>query len=151
MKNLPFPKAINAALLQLAQQEKIPLEGYLAWLAEREGPCLLGQKAVKDSFAALYKQACTQEQQALPQHIVNAGKIYQQLTSNELGIEDALIHMESMCVPVAVYLLFAGEGYHAEKYKRKAVAYCKMFPTVVASLPEPYCEIGKALANDTSG
>lgn len=147
MKNSFIPKALK----ELAESYDVNLDGYLQWLAEREGPALLlSQKATKENNISLYKQACVREQQSFPQHIVNAGNIYKQLTSNDLGIESALKHMEDMCFPAAVYMLFAAEGYDAERFKSRAIAYCKMYPSVVSNLPEPYCEIGKALANDST-
>ena len=148
---LPFPKAVADQLRQLAQEHEIDLEGYLLWLAEKQGPLLLDRKALKDSNVQLYKQDCLQELQALPRHILNAGSLYSQLTSSELGMEDALKHLENMSMPVAIFLLFAAEGYELQKYLTKAKAYAKMYPSVVTALPEPYNAIGKALINDPTG
>lgn len=147
---LPFPENIRKTLLQFQSDYNIDLEGYLTWLAEKQGPALLHQKAIKESNVKLYKQECEQESQSLPRHIVNAGTLYAQLTSSELGMEDALKHLENMALPVAIFMLFAGEGYTIERLLPKAKAYCRTYPSVVASLPEPYNEIGKALAHDST-
>ena len=122
----------------------------MLWLAEKQGPALLDRKALKENNVKLYIQDCEQEKQTLPRHILNAGNLYAQLTSNELGMEDALKHLENMSVPIAIFLLFAAEGYTVDKYMAKAKAYCKMYPSVVASLPEPYSTIGKALTDDST-
>ena len=151
MSNLPFSKVVTDQLETLAREHEIDLEGYLSWLAEKQGPLLLERKALKESNVQLYKQDCQQEQQALPRHILNAGSLYSQLTSSELGMEDALQHLENMSMPIAIFMLFAAEGYELEKYLPKAKAYAKMYPSVVTALPEPYSEIGKALINDSSG
>lgn len=148
---LPGTKAQKEAVKQLAEEHDIPIDGYLAWLAESQGPCNLLQKAARENNASLYKQTCVQEAASLPRHIMNAGTIYAQLTSSDLGMEDALKHLSEMCLPIAVYLLFAGEGYEASTLREKARAYCNMFPSAVQSLPEPYSTIGKALTeHDTT-
>lgn len=150
MSNLPFSKVVTDQLETLAREHEIDLEGYLSWLAEKQGPLLLERKALKESNVQLYKQDCQQELQALPRHILNAGSLYSQLTSSELGMEDALKHLENMSMPIAIFLLFAAEGYELEKYLPKARAYAKMYPSVVTALPEPYNVIGKALINDSA-
>jgi len=148
LDKLPFSRDVKQSLKELKAVHDIPIEGYLLWLAEKQGPLLLERKALQENNVQLYKQECTQEAQSLPRHILNAGTLYAQLTSNELGMEDALKHLENMSIPIAIFLLFAGEGYVVDRLVPKAKAYCKMFPSVVASLPEPYNEIGKALADD---
>ena len=147
---LPGSKAQKESIKSLIQEYDLDLDGYLSWLAESQGPCLLAQKAAQSSNATLYKKTCTQEASSLPRHIVNAGTLYEQLTSNALGSEDALAHLKEMCLPVAVYLLFSAEGFEIPDLKDKAKAYCKMFPSAVKSLPEPYNEIGKALIDDST-
>ena len=150
MTNLPFSSFVTRQLEALAKEHEVDLEGYLVWLAEKQGPLLLDRKALKESNIQLYKQDCQQELQALPRHILNAGSLYSQLTSSELGMEDALKHLENMSMPIAIFLLFAAEGYELEKYLPKAKAYAKMYPSVVTALPEPYNVIGKALINDSA-
>lgn len=150
MLNLPFSSFVTRQLEALAKEHQVDLEGYLTWLAEKQGPLLLDRKAMKESNIQLYKQDCQQEQQALPRHILNAGSLYSQLTSSELGMEDALKHLENMSMPIAIFLLFAAEGYELEKYLPKAKAYAKMYPSVVTALPEPYNVIGKALIDDSA-
>ena len=147
---LPGTKVQKENIKNLVQEYDLDLDGYLSWLAESQGPCLLVQKAAQSSNAALYKKACTQEAASLPRHIVNAGTLYEQLTSNTLGSEDAMAHLKEMCLPIAVFLLFAAEGYVIADLKDKAKAYCKMYPSAIKSLPEPYNEIGKALINDSA-
>ena len=147
---LPGTKQQKETIKSLVAEYAIDLDGYLSWLAESQGPCLLAQKAANSSNAALYKKACTQETSSLPRHIVNAGNIYQQLANSALGIDGTLEHLKEMCLPIAVYLLFAAEGHELSDLRAKAKAYCKMYPCAVKSLPEPYNEIGKALVNDTA-
>lgn len=150
-EELPLQKQTKEKLAALLDGQNIDPQAYLLWVAEKEGPCLLEQKILKENNLSLYKQALQQETQTLPTHIVNTGTLYAQLTDSDLGIEDALKNLDKMSMPIAIYLLFAGEGYEVPKYKQAARKYCMLYPQAVLALPEPYRTKARELINDPTG
>lgn len=150
IEDLPLQGKTKEKLSALLEGHNVDPQAYMLWIAEKEGPCLLDNKLLQANNLNLYKIALQQETQTLPTHIVNAGTLYAQLTDSDLGIEDALKNLDKMCMPIAIYLLFAGEGYEVPKYKEKAKKYCLMYPQAVLALPDPYRTKAKELLDDSS-
>lgn len=86
----------------------------------------------------------------MPQHIINAGEILSRLTESSVVNDDVMNTLDRMCLPHAIYFLFAGIGLPLDKYRNAAVEYAEMFPDAVMCLPEPYKKLAEALTDDTT-
>ena len=138
----------TAAMAKALTEKKVPLRPYLTWLLKVKGQSGFRQNLVRG--IGEYDKARTNEIQCLPQHIFNAGDILSRLTESSVVNDGVMETLERMCMPHAIYFLFASVGLPLGKYRKAAVEYASMFPEAVRNLPEQYKQLAEALIDGTA-
>lgn len=130
------------------------LEGYVSWVAEKYGVINLRRKLIESKVIEDFVQATRAERAAFPQHILNAGTIFSNISKSGLLDSNVLERLMDMTMPHALYFLFASVGTDIKVLRSTARKYALTFPSAIRQLPEEYIEVARKLVgeeNDTSG
>ena len=143
-------KKINSKKLTVvSNNEKLDnLEGYLRYMKEQLGTNIFFNSAIYDEASIKkYQKACEQEIKDLPQHIYNAGVLFEGLVSSKLGTEEAFERLQDMVDHHVMFLLLSSSGFDASNYLKEAKKYYRKFPEAVNNLPEAFSNCKEMLSD----
>lgn len=129
--------------------DKLNVYGYLRYMKELHGTNLFFYDSLyNEESIKKYKFQCEQEHKDLPQHIYNAGLLFEGLVSSKLGTDEAFERLAEMVEPHVMYLLLKSSGFPADNYYKEAKRYYMKFPGAVECLPDTFKECKEALRDD---
>ena len=146
-------KKINSKKLTVvSNNEKLDnLEGYLRYMKEQLGTNIFFNSAIYDEASIKkYQKACEQEIKDLPQHIYNAGVLFEGLVSSKLGTEEAFERLQDMVDHHVMFLLLSSSGFDADNYVKEAKKYYRKFPEAINNLPEAFANCKEMLSDGTT-
>lgn len=124
--------------------------GYLYYMKEVHGTNLyFSDSLYREESIEKYITTEEQEVKDLPQHIYNAGLLFEGLVSSKLGTEEAFERLADMIEPHVMYLLLKSSGFPADEYLKPAKRYYKKYPEAVETLPEAFNMCKEELRDDT--
>lgn len=135
-------------LKEMLDETGAALEGYVSWVAEKYGVTHIRSKLLAKDTIRDFKRASEMEVSALPQHIVNAGTIFANISESGLLDDKILERLLDMAMPHALYFLFAAEGVEIKKLRAQARRYALTFPSAILQLPDSYLEVAKRLVGE---